>query len=327
MKKNATMKALLLENIGALHIKDLPRPRLEKGMVELLVSHCAICRTDAKMWHQGQRDLVLPRVLGHEVAGTVEETGDRYVVWPGECCGKCEHCSGHTENLCTSMRILGFHRHGGFAEYLAVPEEALVAVPSNLPGFVACLAEPLACGLNALSLAGLAPSQSILIYGVGAVGLLMALAARDLGARVFLHDINPMKLEISAQFRRRLGMKTVATKENPSVDVAVNACPAMDAFLCGVALLASGGCFCLFSGFTDERSVPVDLLNQIHYRQLRIVGAYGCTHQQMVRAVQLLHKYRAEVELLIDHRIALEDVPRVLPAILAGQALKYVIEF
>ncbi len=321
------MKALLLESIGELRIKDLPRPRVDSGMVEMRVSHCAICRTDVKMWRQGHRDLVLPRILGHEVAGTLENTGERYAVWPGECCGKCEHCAGNTENLCAAMRILGFHRDGGFAEYVAVPEVALVAVPSSLPGFVACLAEPLACGLNALSLAGLAPGQSILIFGAGPVGLLMALAARDLGARVLLHDINPMKLEISTQFRRKLSMDNVAMEETPSVDVAVNACPTMDAFLRGVALLASGGCFCLFSGFTDERSVPVDLLNQIHYRQLRIVGAYGCTREQMVQAVRLLEKYRAEVELIIDRRIGIEDVPRELSAMVNGQVLKYVVEF
>ena len=155
----------------------------------------------------------------------------------------------------------------------------------------------------------------------------MALAAHDLGARIFLHDINPMKLEISAQFRRKLDIQTVDIEPFPSVDVAVNACPAIDSFLCGVDLLASGGCFCLFSGFTDERSVPPDLFNQIHYRQLRVVGAYGCTRAQMGQAVQLLVNYCAEVELLIDRRIRIEEAPRVLPAMMNGQVLKVVIEF
>ena len=321
------MKALYLENIGELRMKELPRPHVEAGMVEMRVSHCAICRTDAKMWRKGHRDLVLPRILGHEVAGTLEDTGNRFVVWPGECCGKCRHCAGNTENLCASMRILGFHRDGGFAEYVAVPEAALVAIPSNLPGFVACLAEPLACGLNALSLAGLGPGQSILILGAGPVGLLTALAARDLGARVFLHDTNPLKLAISAPFRGKLTLETVELEQDPLVDVAVNACPAMDAVVRGVNALAGGGCFCLFSGLTDECSFPPDIFNQIHYRQLRVVGAYGCTRGQMAQAVQLLVNYCAEVELLIDRRIRIEEAPRVLPAMMNGQVLKVVIEF
>jgi len=321
------VKALRLENIGELRMKELPRPHVEAGMVEMRVSHCAICRTDAKMWRQGHRDLVLPRILGHEVAGTLEDTGNRFVVWPGECCGKCRHCAGNTENLCASMRILGFHRDGGFAEYVAVPEAALVAIPSNLPGFVACLAEPLACSVNALSLAGLGPGQSILILGAGPVGLLMALAARDLGARGFLHDTNPLKLAISAPFRGKLALETVELEQDPLVDVAVNACPAMDAVVRGVTALAGGGCFCLFSGLTGECSFPPDLFNQIHYRQLRVVGAYGCTRRQMAQAVQLLVRYCAEVELLIDRRIRIEEAPRVLPAMMNGQVLKVVIEF
>lgn len=321
------MKALQLEAIGDLRLKDLPRPCVEAGMVELRVSHCAICRTDVKMWRQGQRDLVMPRVLGHEVAGSVEKSGDRYVVWPGEGCGQCGHCLGSAENLCASMRILGFHRDGGLAEFVAVPKAALVPIPQDLPGFVACLAEPLACGLNALSMAGLAPGQTVVIFGAGSVGLLMALAAREAGARVFVHDINPVKLEISAAYRRELGLETAAIEQLPPVDLAVNACPAMDTFLHGMALLASGGCFCLFSGFNDQRPVPADFLNEIHYRQLRIVGAYGCTRGQMARAVRLLDKHRVQVELLIDQRIGLEKVPQMLPAMVTGQALKYVVEF
>lgn len=321
------MRALRLENIGDLRMKDLPRPTVEKGRVELRVSHCAICRTDIKMWRQGQRDLALPRILGHEVAGILEETGERHVVWPGESCGTCGHCLGNSENLCSSMRILGFHRDGGFAEYMAVPEGALIGIPQDLPGFIACLAEPLACGLNALSLAGLAPGQTILIFGAGSVGLLMALAARDLGAKVFLHDINPVKLGISAEFRRRLDLKDTAIEQIPVVDVAVNACPSMDAFLRGMGLLASGGSFCLFSGFMDRSSVPLHVLNEIHYRQLRVIGAYGCTREQMARAVRLLDKHRTEVELLIDERIALVNVSRALSFIETGQTLKYVVEF
>jgi threonine dehydrogenase-like Zn-dependent dehydrogenase len=327
MERNAAVKTLVLENIGELRMKDLPRPQVEAGMVELRVSHCAVCRTDLKMWRQGHRDLVMPRILGHEVAGTLENTGDRYVVWPGECCGKCDHCTANAENLCASMRILGFHRDGGCAEYVAVPKSVLVAIPPSLPGFVACLAEPLACGLNALDLAGLGPGQSILILGAGPVGLLMAMAAHDLGARVLLHDINPMKLALSAQFRRKLALEPVALHQVSRVDVAVNACPAMDAVLCGVTSLASGGCYCLFSGVTNGGSFPVDLLNQIHYRQLRVVGAYGCTRGQMARAVQLLRKYCTEVELLVDRRIPIEQAARELPAMMNREVLKYVVEF
>ncbi len=320
-----TMKALRLQAIGDLQLTHLPRPDATDGMVVLKVSHCAICRTDLKMWRQGQRDLRLPRILGHEVAAADAETGVRFVVWPGESCGNCQPCRSGAENLCGSMRILGFHRDGGFAEYMAVPETALVPIPAALPGTLACLAEPLACGLNALDQASLTPDQSLLIFGAGAVGLLIGLAARERGARVFMHDINPAKLERSVEYRRRLGIEIVPLEQIPPVHLAINACPAIDAFYRDMAMLADGGSFCLFSGFTDQCSLPVDLFNEIHYRQLRMVGAYGCTRPQLTEAVRLLSRHAPEAELLIDGIIRLEDVLQVLPAMVTGQALKYVV--
>jgi L-iditol 2-dehydrogenase len=112
----------------------------------------------------------------------------------------------------------------------------------------------------------------------------------------------------------------------PPMHVALNACPALDAFAGGLTRLAKGGCFCLFSGFTDQREVAVGLLNEVHYRQLRVVGAYGCTRRQMQQALQLLNRYPSQVELLIERRLRLEDVAGVLPGIVTGQALKYVVE-
>lgn len=81
--------------------------------VFLKVICCAICRTDAKMWRSGHRDLVLPRVLGHEIAGIDPASGQLYAVWPGQVCGTCDYCRTGRENLCEEMQIIGFHTDGG----------------------------------------------------------------------------------------------------------------------------------------------------------------------------------------------------------------------
>jgi threonine dehydrogenase-like Zn-dependent dehydrogenase len=143
------MKALSLMEKENLTFRDFPKPTAVDGEILLKVSFCSICRADAKMWKYGHRDLILPRILGHEIAGICEETGERFVVWPGLSCDVCPQCISGRENLCKKMEIMGFHRDGGFAEFVSVPAESLVPVPDSLPLEIASLAEPLACGINA----------------------------------------------------------------------------------------------------------------------------------------------------------------------------------
>lgn len=101
-----------------------------------------LCRTDLKIIRHGHRDLTLPRVPGEEVVGEVVPlggdspiaVGDRVYVYPGVWCGVCPSCCRGAENLCRKMRIMGFHRDGGFAEYVAAPLQSLIPVPDGLRG-------------------------------------------------------------------------------------------------------------------------------------------------------------------------------------------------
>ena len=70
-------------------MRKSPRPR--DGLKRLKVLYCAICRTDAKIWNEGHRDLILPRVPGHEIAA-IDENEQRFVIWPGTSCNKCRYC-------------------------------------------------------------------------------------------------------------------------------------------------------------------------------------------------------------------------------------------
>lgn len=318
------MRALRLEAFNELNLLEVDLPVAEQDDILLKVSHCALCRTDAKMFHQGQRDLVLPRILGHEVFGFNEQTGERFVIWPGEACGVCEECLKGHENLCSQMRIMGFHRDGGFAEYLSVSKSSVIPVPENLPGHLACLAEPLASTLNALEQARVEKNERILIYGGGPVGLLMSLAAQSLGATAFVVEKNPPKLRKSEKFRSSLAIEGSPECRLKDFDVVVNAAPSLSIFHEGMSKLRSGGCFCLFSGFTGEGTFPVSILNEIHYRQLRLAGAYGSTRRHMKKAVLLLNLFQESVSYLVEEVIELDQIPLALEAILSGDTLKFV---
>lgn len=319
------VRTILLKQIGLLQLEEVPEPIPAPGLTLLRVSRCALCRSDAKMWAHGHRDLALPRVLGHEICGTLERSGDRFVVWPGESCGQCLHCSRMAENLCTDMKILGFNRDGGLAEKVLVAESSLIGVPAGLSDEVACLAEPMGCAFNALEQAQTRAGDAVLILGGGPVGLLMALAAKSLGASPLVVDTSAEKLLKSEAFRTRLEIRACSGCENGLFDVAVNACPSVDALAKGISLLKSGGCFCLFSGLPGDIEFSVKSLNEIHYRQLRLVGAYGCTRAQMAQAMTVLNEFQAEARLLIEEEIPLHRTAEGLRKVISGKSLKIVV--
>jgi D-arabinose 1-dehydrogenase-like Zn-dependent alcohol dehydrogenase len=108
--------------------------------------------------------------------------------------------------------------------------------------------------------------------------------------------------------------------------VAVNAAPDKGIFLDALSRLVPGGAFCFFSGLVGESSIPMKLFNEIHYRQLRLAGAYGCTRDQMRRALDLLTAYRGTAALLIQEKIRMEEVPGKWDQILSGKGYRIVVE-
>jgi threonine dehydrogenase-like Zn-dependent dehydrogenase len=320
------MKSLLLRGLGDLQLRESSLPLLSEDEVLLKTTHCALCRTDAKMWRQGHRDLKLPRILGHEVCGALPDTVERFVVWPGISCGQCDCCRAGRENLCEAMRIMGFHRDGGLAEYVAAPRGSLIPVPAALDGRLAVLAEPLACTLNALDRVALTPRERVLILGGGPVGLLMALAVLAAQARPLIVEPDRSKLDKSRMFRLKSGVEASDSMGGATWDVVVNAAPFLSTFEEGLPRLRRGGRFCLFSAFTGSEMVPVSLLNELHYREIQVSGAYGCTREQMQRALAVIDANRECAEWLIEETISLVRVPDALSAILAGRVLKYVVD-
>ena len=320
------MKSLILEKIDCLNYQKTPIPVAGSDEILLKVTHCAVCRTDAKMWKMGQRDLVLPRILGHEICGYEMDGQKRFVAWPGKACGTCVQCKQGTENLCETMKVTGFHKNGGFAEYVTVPESSLISIPDELPGNIAALAEPLACAINALEMINVTAGSKVLIYGAGTAGLLIALAVKEKNANPFIAEINSVKIERSKKFQDKTGIKAAQEFNQMKFEFVINAASSVDTFLNGVRMLKSGGGFCLFSGFTDSRSISADLINEIHYLQLKVTGAYGCTRRQIKEAVKILTKQQDKVDLLIEEYLNLEQVPSVLPKILSGEYLKFIIE-
>jgi L-iditol 2-dehydrogenase len=167
------MTCILVREVGAFEVARVPIRPPGEDEVLIKVEVTGLCRTDLKLIKVGHRDLVLPRIPGEEVVGRVQEKGakvaafhegDLVYVYPGLWCGKCPTCLRGAENLCRGMRIMGFHRDGGFAEFVNAPARSVIPVPNGLEPERAVFAEPLSCCLNALELADLREGQTIGIW-------------------------------------------------------------------------------------------------------------------------------------------------------------------
>jgi len=324
------MNTLVLRKPRCLSIESRPEPQPFPGEVLLTVVACAICRTDAVMWWQGHRDLVFPRVLGHEICARRhgDPVGQYYAVWPGNACGTCSRCRSGNEHLCQSMRITGFHRDGGFGELLSASEKNLLPVPSALSPELAALAEPLGCAVHALGRSRVSAGERLLVYGAGTLGLFLASSASVRGAKVSIADPDPEKLIKSRDLQRCFNISPCFTSDGSlpqEADVVINATSSPDALADGLERLAPGGRYCLFSGLRGHDAYPAELINGIHYREAELIGSYGCTRHDMRQALLLLEQYASAFSFLIKQRIGLHDVERVLPSVLEGKGFKSVI--
>ena len=345
------MKAALLEGIEKLRMTEVRTPDCPDGGVLVKVGACGMCRTDMKAYYIGQRDLHLPRILGHEIAGTVVETGkevnhvkigDRVQVSPGLPCGSCSYCLKGLHQMCDTVQIIGFHYDGGFAEYVAVPANGvshgvLNIIPEHLSFQEAALTEPLACSVSMQNAVRVGLNDVVVIFGAGPLGILNAKLARARGAGIIiLIEINENRLATASD--REFDFCINGVTEDPvkkvmeitkgtGVDVVIPCCPSAETFGKGISMLAKKGRFGFFSGLIMNSSPLQADLNLIHYKELEVHGAYGCSADHNRTAMELLTAGRIGVRDMITRTIALEDVPAGLDMIVNMKEIKIVINY
>ncbi len=328
------MKAALLKKVGKLTLTDVKKPKCKPDGILVKVMACAVCRTDVKMIQAGHRDLILPRILGHEVSGVIAEAGrkvkyfkegDKIQIAPGISCGRCPYCIKGIQNMCDNMSIIGFHYDGGFAEYMLLPLQAISSgciskISNDLTFEEAALAEPIACCINALDVADFKSGESIAIWGAGFMGALFIQLANVYGAsRIITIENDPRRIGVSKKFSESFYVnnsigdpiqKIRKLTQGTGVDVAIITCSSEEAPVQAIRFLSKRGRIVFFSGLKEERKNILIDHNLIHYKELKIIGAYGCTSQQNHVALKLLSKGRVKVDSLITHRINLDEIEK-----------------
>lgn len=205
-----TIKALLAVRPGEARIVELDPPTVGNGEALLRVRRIGLCGTDLSTY-LGRNPLVTyPRILGHEVAATIESVppndlelsaGKDVTLSPYTSCGACSSCRQGRVNTCRVNQTLGVQRDGAMQEFLCMPMEKLYA--AALPLEELCLVEPLTVGGHAVARGQVRAADTVAVYGCGGVGLGAVSAAAFRGANVIAIDLDDRKLEIA----RKAGAK------------------------------------------------------------------------------------------------------------------------
>jgi len=325
------MKARVLHAVGDLRYEDAPMPEVKSGEVLLKVKACGICGSDIpRIFVNGTYHF--PTIPGHEFAGEVVAVADKEnenligmhaAVFPLIPCKKCTSCNKGTYETCKSYDYLGSRSDGAFAEYVRVPVWNLVPISKDLPFEEAAMAEPVAVALHALRQAQIEVGDTVVIYGPGTIGILIAQWARAWGAKKVLlvgTDLN------NYEFIENLGFYDYfnASKGDPiqwvmeqtngnGADVAIEAV-GVQATACNcLESVASGGKVIFVGNPHSDFTFPQNTYWQILRKQLKIFGTWNSSYNNTPKSdwsivVDALASGTINVKPLITHKYTLENM-------------------
>ena len=190
---------------GAIEFREAPTPEPGPGEVLVKIMRIGVCGSDIHVYHGEHPFTSYPVTQGHEVAGLVERLGEgvtglavgqKVTIQPQVVCGKCWPCRHGKYNLCEELKVMGFQTTGVASHFFAVAAEKVTPLPETMSLDEGAMIEPLAVAVHAVRRAGDVAGQDICVLGAGPIGILVAQAAKGMGAkRVMITDVSDVRLE------------------------------------------------------------------------------------------------------------------------------------
>jgi len=332
------MKAAVLTGFRQpLEIRDVPDPKPGDSDALVRVEACGICRSD---WHLWQEDwswaglsLPLPCVMGHEVGGTVLETGrnvkrfkagDRVTIPFHLACGLCEFCHTGRSNLCGALGFLGAHHSGGYGELASIPnaDVNLVRLPDEVSPTVAAA---LGCRYmtayhGVVDRAGVRPGEWVAVFGIGGLGLAVVQIANALGARVIAVSRSQSKLDqaraegaVAAVKADDKSTESIRDLTGGGADVTVDALGIGATAVPAILSARKGGRHLQLSGTgKEERGVigfPVDAML---FQELSLHTSFGCPTTSYPGLLAMVASGAFRPERLVEQTVDVGSINDVL---------------
>ncbi|MEK8126608.1 NAD(P)-dependent alcohol dehydrogenase [Paenibacillus filicis] len=322
------MEAAVMDRPLSIRVEqvDIPEPQWDEALIRV---HCiGICGSDVHYYEHGRIGRYVvekPIVLGHELAGTVVsvgggvtnvQVGDRVAVEPGVTCGRCEYCKSGRYNLCPDVVFMATPPvDGAWAEFVAVRSDFLYKLPDEMSFEEGALLEPLSVGFHAMRRANIKPEHTVLVTGLGPIGLLAMEAAK-------LFGVNELYGSDVVAFRRELAEEMGATgvvdpSQGPmeaqlshlqgfmGFDVLIETSGNARAISDSIRLVKRGGTI-VFIGLPAAETIPLDVAHLVD-SELDIYGVFRYANTYSA-AIQALSKGKQDIRRVITHKFPLHAI-------------------
>ncbi|MDR7307496.1 zinc-binding alcohol dehydrogenase family protein [Rhodoferax saidenbachensis] len=316
------MLTVICETPGVLRAIEGAAPTRAEDEVLLRIRRVGVCGTDLHIFTGNQPYLAYPRVMGHEIAGTVEQApagsplqhGDTVFVMPYLSCGTCVACRQGKTNCCVNIQVLGVHRDGAFTEYLSVPAQ-FVRKAEGVSLDQAAMVEFLAIGAHAVRRADVQPGQRVLVVGTGPIGMAALLFASLRGGQVTALDTRPERVEFCKQhLGAHAGVligdndleELRALTEGDFYDVVFDATGNARAMERGFQFIAHGGKYVMVSVVRDSITFSDP---EFHKREATLLGSRNATMEDFETVLDAMRAGQIPTAALNTHRMPLADVP------------------
>lgn len=343
------MRTIALLESGELQLQtDASSVEMQSGMVRVQVKACGICGSDLALMN-GTRDRSRERYFGHEFSGIVVETapdcndfqpGDRVASELSRTCGRCWNCRNGMPNYCRSMNDALLP--GGFTEETLVRSTEdysfLSPIPETLDDITASLLEPTNCAYHIAMQAAIRPGDNVVVFGLGAMGMITAIILKKLGAGAIISvDQNPDRQEsarctgicdavVGNDEEGRNVIRTICGEKGP--DVVVEATGAHQVLVDALQIVRPGGRI-VAAGVYHGTIQGFDPL-PIFRKELTIVGAKGPTLNLRTdgssATVFMMEQIQDDLKKII-HVYKYKDALKAFEDARSGKAIKAVITF
>lgn len=335
------MRAVVVDAFRELpRVQKVPDPHPAPHGVVVSVQASGLCRSDWHAWQGHDPDVMLPHVLGHELAGAIVEVGRDVRDWhegqrvtvPFVCaCGTCDLCQAGEHQVCPNQTQPGFHRWGSFAELVALDyaDTNLVGLPDDLSAdAAAALGCRVATAFRAVAGRGrVQPGEWLSVHGCGGVGLSAVMVGASLGARVVAVDVDPSALELAGLFGAEVLIDGARTTDVPvaveeatrgGAHVAIDAYGSPETCADAVLSLRRRGRHVQVGLLPEAAGRPAVPMERVIAYELDLLGSHGMAATDYPQLLDLVTSGRLPVDGLVGRTIGLDEVPAALVALGAG---------
>lgn len=339
------MRVAMYYSNNDIRLEEMATPQIGPEEILVKVEASGICGSDVMEWYRLHK---VPLVLGHEIAGTIVEVGNKVTSYKiGERvsvshhvpCNNCHYCLNDHHTVCETLRRTNFYP-GGFAEYIQIPAVNVDRGVYVLPDYVSfeegTFIEPLACVIRGQRIANIKPHHTVLVMGSGIAGLLHIHLAKARGVnRIIATDISSYRLKAALNlgadfaFSAQEDIPNCVRQVNDGylADIIILGTGAVSAINQAFQSIARGGTILFFAPTAKDVTIPFSINDTFWRTEITLTTSYAGNRTEHIEALDMIASKRVKVERMITHRLPLSETQKGFQLVIEAQdSIKVIIE-